>query len=144
MTRTGLRIAILFAAGAFAGSCTKDAPESASAPGDGSIGFAVTVRNGWDGLGPVQGAATRTGGVLAQEDRGFTAELPGGDRPFHLDVSTTDGFGAAPHAATRGTQTETDDFPASFRMWAYSYTDTDAASFDVMSAYKGYACPFFG
>ena len=82
------------------------APESASAPGDGSIGFAVTVRNGWDGLGPVQGAATRTGGVLAQEDRGFTAELPGGDRPFHLDVSTTDGFGAAPHAATRGTQTE--------------------------------------
>ena len=133
MTRTGLRIAILFAAGAFAGSCTKDAPESASAPGDGSIGFAVTVRNGWDGLGPVQGAATRTGGVLAQEDRGFTAELPGGDRPFHLDVSTTDGFGAAPHAATRGTQTETDDFPASFRMWAYSYTDTDAASFDVMS-----------
>lgn len=30
-------------------------------------------------------------------------------------------------------QTETDDFPASFRMWAYSYTDTDAASFDVMS-----------
>lgn len=133
MTRTGLRIAVLFAAGAFAGSCTKDAPESASAPGDGSIGFAVTVRNGWDGLGPVQGASTRTGGVLAQEDRGFTAELPGGDRPFHLDVSTTDGFGAAPHAATRGTQTETDDFPASFRMWAYSYTDTDAASFDVMS-----------
>ena len=133
MTRTGLRIAVLFAAGAFAGSCTKDAPESASAPGDGSIGFAVTVRNGWDGLGPVQGASTRAGGVLAQEDRGFTAELPGGDRPFHLDVSTTDGFGAAPHAATRGTQTETDDFPASFRMWAYSYTDTDAASFDVMS-----------
>ena len=133
MTRTGLRIAVLFAAGAFAGSCTKDAPESASAPGDGSIGFAVTVRNGWDGLGPVQGASTRTGGVLAQEDRGFTAELLGGDRPFHLDVSTTDGFGAAPHAATRGTQTETDDFPASFRMWAYSYTDTDAASFDVMS-----------
>ena len=95
MTRTGLRIAVLFAAGAFAGSCTKDAPESASAPGDGSIGFAVTVRNGWDGLGPVQGAATRTGSVLAQEDCGFTAELPGGDRPFHLDVSTTDGFGAA-------------------------------------------------
>lgn len=134
MTRIGLRIAVLFAAGAFAGSCTKDAPESASAaPGDGSIGFAVTVRNGWDGLGPVQGASTRTAGILPQEDHGFTTELLGGDRPFHLDVSTTGRIGTAPQAVTRGMQTETDDFPASFRMWAYSYTDTDAASFDVMS-----------
>lgn len=134
MTRIGLRIAVLFAAGAFARSCTKDAPESApAAPGDGSIGFAVTVRNGWDGPGPVQGASTRTAGILPQEDRGFTTELQGGDRPFCLDVSTTGRIGTAPQAVTRGMQTETDDFPASFRMWAYSYTDTDAASFDVMS-----------
>ena len=134
MTRIGLRIAVLFAAGAFAGSCTKNAPESApAAPGDGSIGFAVTVRNGWDGPGPVQEASTRTAGILPQEDHGFTTELQGGDRPFCLDVSTTGRIGTAPQAVTRGMQTETDDFPASFRMWAYSYTDTDAASFDVMS-----------
>lgn len=134
MTRIGLRIAVLFAAGAFAGSCTKDAPESApAAPGDGSIGFAVTVRNGWDGPGPVQGASTRTAGILPQEDHGFTTELQGGDLPFCLDVSTTGRIDTAPQAVTRGMQTETDDFPASFRMWAYSYTDTDAASFDVMS-----------
>ena len=134
MTRIGLRIAVLFAAGAFAGSCTKNAPESApAAPGDGSIGFAVTVRNGWDGPGPVQGASMRTAGILPQEDHGFTTELQGGDRPFCLDVSTTGRIGTAPQAVTRGMQTETDDFPASFRMWAYSYTDTDAASFDVMS-----------
>lgn len=134
MTRIGLRIAVLFAAGAFAGSCTKDAPESAPAvPGDGSIGFAVTVRNGWDGPGPVQGASTRTAGILPQENHGFTTELQGGDRPFCLDVSTTGRIGTAPQAVTRGMQTGTDDFPASFRMWAYSYTDTDAASFDVMS-----------
>lgn len=134
MTRIGLRIAVLFAAGAFAGSCTKDAPESApAAPGDGSIGFAVTVRNGWDGPGPVQGTSTRTDGILPQEDRGFTTELQGGDRPFCLDVSTTGRIDTAPQAVTRGMQTGTDDFPASFRMWAYSYTDTDAASFDMMS-----------
>lgn len=134
MTRIGLRIAVLFAAGAFAGSCTKDAPESApAAPDAGSIGFAVTVRNGWDGPGPAQGTSTRTAGTLPQEDRGFTTELQGGDRPFCLDVATTGRIGTAPQAVTRGMQTETDDFPASFRMWAYSYADTDAASFDVMS-----------
>lgn len=137
MTRIGLRIAVLFAAGAFAAACTKEAPETdPAAPGDDALGFAVS----WGGLAPAQGRATRAAGVPPQEDCGFTAELHGGEQPFSLHVSTIDGIGdggdaGIQQACTRGAQIETADFPASFRMWAYSYTDGTAANtaFDVMS-----------